>query len=35
MLDCRFRFDAYAKNVKEKAIKCSLETIEVLLDVLT
>ena len=32
MLGCRFRFKAYAKNIKEKARKCSLKTTEVLLD---
>ena len=32
MLDCRFSFEAYAKNVREKATKCSLKTTEVLLD---
>ena len=32
MLDCRSSFEAYAKNVQEKAINCSLKTIEVLLD---
>ena len=29
MLGCRFSFEAYAKNVREKAIKCSLKTIVV------
>ena len=33
MLGCRFSFKAYAKNVREKAIKCSLKITEVLLDV--
>ena len=28
MLGCRFNFEAYAKNVREKATKCSLKTIE-------
>ena len=32
ILGCRFSFEAYAKNVKEKATKCSLETTELLLD---
>ena len=32
MLGCRFRFGACAKNVQEKATKCSLKTTEVLLD---
>ena len=32
MLDCRFSFEAYAKNVREKVTKFSLETTEVLLD---
>ena len=31
MLRCRFSYKAYAKNVKEKAIKHSLKTTEVLL----
>ena len=26
MLDCRFSFEAFAKNVREKATKCSLKT---------
>ena len=29
---CRFSFKAYAKNVREKAVKCSLKTTEVLLN---
>ena len=32
MLGCRFSFEAYAKNVREKVTKFSLETTEVLLD---
>ena len=28
MLGCRFSFEAYAKNVREKATKCSLKTAE-------
>ena len=32
MLDCRFSFKAYAKNLREKATKCTLKTAEVLLD---
>ena len=32
MLDCRFYFKAFKKNVQEKATKCSLKTTEVLLD---
>ena len=32
MLGCRSSFEAYAKNVREKTTKCSLKTIEVLLD---
>ena len=28
----RFCFEAYAKNTREKAAKCSLKTTEVLLD---
>ena len=31
MLDCRSSFEAYAKNVREKATKCPLKTAEVLL----
>ena len=31
ILTCTLSFEAYAKNVKEKATKCSLETTEVLL----
>ena len=30
MLGCRFSFEAYAKNVKEKATTCSLKTAEIL-----
>ena len=32
MLDCRFILEAYAKKEREKATKCSLKAIEVLLD---
>ena len=32
MLSYRFNFEAYAKNVREKATKGCLETTEVLLD---
>ena len=32
MLGCRFSFKAYAKNIREKATKGSLETNEILLD---
>ena len=32
MLGSNFSFEAFAKNLKEKAFKCSLETTEVLLD---
>ena len=32
MLGCRFSFEAYKKNVREKATKCSLKTTEVVLD---
>ena len=32
MLGCRFNFEAYAKNVREKATKCSLKTSEISLD---
>ena len=32
MLGCKFSFKTYAKNVREKATKCSLKTTEVLLD---
>ena len=32
MFGCRFKFEAYAKKVKEKATKCSLKTTEFLLD---
>ena len=32
MLGCRFCFEAYAKNVREKVTKFSLMTTEVLLD---
>ena len=31
MLGCRFSFEEYAKNVKEKTTKCSLKTTDVLL----
>ena len=30
MLGCRFNFEAYAKNVREKATKCFLKTVEIL-----
>ena len=30
MLGCRFSFETYAKNVREKVTECSLKTIEVL-----
>ena len=32
MIDCRFSIEANAKNVREKATKCTLKTAEVLLD---
>ena len=32
MLGCRFSFEAYAVNVREKTTKCSLKTAEVLSD---
>ena len=32
MLGCRFNFEAYAENIREKATKCSLKTTEALLD---
>ena len=32
ILGCRFSFEAYPENVREKAIKYSLKTIEVLLN---
>ena len=32
MLGCRFSFEAYAKNVRTRATKCSLKTTENLLD---
>ena len=32
MLGFRFSFETFAKNVREKATKCSLKTTEVLLD---
>ena len=31
MLGCRFNFEAYAKNIREKATKCSLKTTDILL----
>ena len=31
MLGCRFSVEAYAKNAREKATKCSLKTTNVLL----
>ena len=30
MLGCRFNFEEYAKNVREKATKCSLKTAGIL-----
>ena len=33
MLVCRFSFEAYGKNVREKKTKCSLKTAKVLFDV--
>ena len=32
MISCSFNFEAYAKKVKEKATKCSLDITEVLLE---
>ena len=32
MFDCRFSFEAYVKNVREKVAKCSLKATEVLCD---
>ena len=32
MLSCRYRFQAYAKNVRQKTTKWSSKTTEVLLD---
>ena len=32
ILGCRFSFEAYPKNVREKAIKYSLKIIEILLN---
>ena len=32
MLGLRFSFEAYAKNVREKATKCPLKTTKILLD---
>ena len=32
MLGCRFTFNAYAKNVRQKTTKCSLKSAEILLD---
>ena len=32
MLGCRFSFKAFAKNVREKATKCSIKTTDVLFD---
>ena len=29
MLGCRLNFEAYAKKVREKAIKCSLKTADI------
>ena len=31
MLGCRFSFEAYTKNVREKASKCSLKTTDCVL----
>ena len=31
MLDCRFSFEAYTKNVRENGTQCFLKTSEVLL----
>ena len=33
MLGCRFSFEVYENNIREKASQCSLKTTEVLLDV--
>ena len=32
MLGCRFSFEIYAKNIREKAANCSLKTTDILLD---
>ena len=32
MLGCSFSFEAYSKNIREKATKCSLKLAEALLD---
>lgn len=32
MLECKFSFEVYTKNLQEKASGCSLETIDVPLD---
>ena len=32
MLSCRFNFEAYAKNVREKVTKCPIKITEVLLE---
>ena len=32
MLVCTFNFEEHAKNLREKATKCSLKTAEVVLD---
>ena len=32
MLGCRFCFELYAKNIREKTTKCSLKTKDILLD---
>ena len=32
MLSCRFSFEAYAKNVRQKTTKYSIKTTELLLD---
>ena len=31
MLGCRFSFEVYSKNVREKATKCSLKSTDALL----
>ena len=33
MLRCRFNFETYAKDIREKATKCYLKSAEVLLDI--
>ena len=32
VLGCRFNFEVYSKNVREKAIKCFLKPAEAILD---